>query len=80
MEQALSELQAKFEAWRSGLLSCFELNNLIHEYHDRTARSIWKRYSCCTLEQLVPILVAEGILKESDLPPDALGGIPASHR
>lgn len=72
MEQALSDLQERFAAWRRGEISCLGLNDAIHEYHDGVARNIWKRYNYFKPEQIVPMAVAEGVLQESELPPQQL--------
>lgn len=67
-ERALSDLEERFAAWRRGEISCFTLNNAIHEYHDGVARDIWKHYNYFKPEQLVPVAVAKGVLRESELP------------
>ena len=60
MERALSDLESKFATWRSGELSCFALNDVIHEFHDGTSRDIWKRY------QFLGSVPKVGVLQSTD--------------
>jgi len=54
LRDALSELRARFDRWDRGEIDSFELNNLIHRFHQDTARQIWKRYATTHLEPAVP--------------------------
>ena len=72
LTRALSDLETGFKAWRKGEMSCFELNDLIHKFHDGTSRNIWKRYAYLKPDQSVPVAVAHGILKEDEIPPAML--------
>ncbi len=72
LTQALSDLEGKFQAWRKEEISPFELNDLIHKFHDGTSRNIWKRYAYLKPDQRVPAAVARGILKEDEILPGML--------
>lgn len=72
LTQAVSDLESKFQAWRKGDMSCFELNDLIHKFHDGTSRNIWKRYAYLKPGQSVPAAIGRGILKEDEIPPAIL--------
>src|SRR5438128_2292082 len=68
LREALSELRARFDRWDRGEIDSFELNNLIHRFHQDTARQIWKRYATTHLEPAVASAVAAGVLREGELP------------
>ena len=76
--QALSDLEAKFQAWRKGDISSFELSDLVHEFHNGINRNIWRRYVYLKPDQSVPAAVAHGILKEDEIPPPLLEEMKAS--
>lgn len=78
LTQALSDLEAKFQAWRKGEFSCFELSDLVHKFHDGTSRNIWKRYAYLKPDISVPAAVGRGILKEDEIPPGMLEEMKAS--
>ena len=78
LAQAVSDLETRFQAWRKGEMSCFELNDLIHKFHNGTSRNIWKRYAYLKPDQSVPSAVACGILKEDEIPPAMLEEMKAS--
>lgn len=71
MESALTDLEARFSVWRAGEIDCFDLNNLIHEHHNGIARHLWKKYGL-DADILLPYLVADGIIAESEIPHDLL--------
>ncbi len=72
LTKALLELEEKFQEWRSSSISSFQLNDIIHEFHNGTNRDIWKRYSFLKPEISVPAAIASGILKEEEVPPEIL--------
>jgi hypothetical protein len=72
LTKALLELEKKFQKWRSGSISSFQLSDIIHEFHNGTNRDIWKRYSCLKPNMSVPAAIASGILKGEEVPPEIL--------
>ncbi len=72
LDDALSELEGEFARWRSGEISCHELSDLIHEFHDGIARRLWAQYTHLKPDQTVPIAVAKGVLAEDDLSAELL--------
>jgi len=40
----LKKLHDSFHAWEHGKLNCFDLSDLIHHFHDDTARELYKTY------------------------------------
>src|SRR4051812_36480592 len=41
LRKALSELRVQFDRWDRGEIDSFELNELVHRFHQYTAREIW---------------------------------------
>jgi hypothetical protein len=68
LRQALSELRMQFDRWDRGEIDSFELNELIHRFHQDTARDIWKRYATGHPEPAVASAVAAGVLRKEELP------------
>jgi len=68
LHKALSELRAHFDRWDRGEIDSFELNELVHRFHQDTAREIWKRYGTSHLEPAVASAIAAGVLRTEELP------------
>ena len=68
LRKALSELRAQFDRWDRGEIDSFELNDLVHRFHQDTAREIWKRYATRHPEPAVASAVAAGVLRKEELP------------
>lgn len=45
LRKALGELRSQFNRWDRGEIDAFELNDLVHRFHQDTSRQIWKRYA-----------------------------------
>ena len=72
LRKALSELRAQFDRWDRGEIDTFELNDLVHRFHQGTSREIWKRYATTHLEPAVASAVAAGVLRKEELPAELL--------
>jgi hypothetical protein len=68
LRQALSELRLQFDRWERGDIDAFELNDLVHRFHQDASRAIWKRYATTHLEPAVASAVAAGVLRKEELP------------
>ena len=68
LRQALSELRVQFDRWEHGEIDAFELNDLVHRFHQDSSRDIWKRYATTHLEPAVAAAVASGVLRKEELP------------
>jgi hypothetical protein len=65
LRKALSELRVQFDRWESGENASFELNDLVHRFHQDSSREIWKRYTTPHhLEPTVASAVAAGVLRK----------------
>jgi len=63
----LSDLEAHFRDWREGSIGPSDLSDLIHEFHDGSARAVFKTYSLLKSDQLVARAVGIGLLKENEV-------------
>jgi hypothetical protein len=63
----LSELGKDFEEWRDGKISSIELSDRIHEFHDGSARAVYKTYTTLKRDQLVARAVGIGLLSEDEV-------------
>ena len=68
LRKALSELRVQFDRWERGDIAAFELNDLVHRFHQDASREIWKRYATTHLEPAVASAVAAGVLRKEELP------------
>lgn len=75
LRQALGELRLQFDRWERGEIDSFELNDLVHRYHQDAAREIWKRYAIGHLEPAVASAVAAGVLQKEELPSELVAHI-----
>jgi hypothetical protein len=68
LEKELSKLAKNFTEWQKKGIDCFELIDKIHDFHDGTARDIWKRYRYMKDKlYLIAIAVVEGHLSETEI-------------
>jgi hypothetical protein len=72
LRKALGELRSQFDRWDRGEIDAFELNDLVHRFHQDTSREIWKRYATNHLEPAVAAAVADGVLRKEELPAELL--------
>lgn len=72
LRNALRDLRTHFDRWEHGDISAFELNDLIHRYHQETSREIWKRYATNRLEPAVGAAVVDRVIRRDELPPELL--------
>ncbi len=68
LRKAIGELGGQFDRWDRGEIDSFELNELVHRFHQDTAREIWKRYATTHLEPTVAFAVAAGVPRKEELP------------
>lgn len=68
LRKALSDLRGQFDRWDRDEIDSFELNDLVHRFHQDAGREIWKRYATGHLEPAVASAVAAGVLRQEELP------------
>ena len=67
LDQELEKLFQHFENWRSGKINCFELNDLIHKFHQGASREIWKTYAYSDPDTAVSRAIVLGFLKKEEV-------------
>ena len=73
LDHELSILAKSFNDWENKKIDCFELSNKIHQFHDGSARDLWKRYNYSKdYLYLVAVAIVEGHIKESEVSEEAL--------
>jgi len=68
LRRELMQLAEKFEEWKEHKISTWELDHMIHEYHQGPARDLYSRYNNAPVGMLVAYAVVHRILKEEDVP------------
>ena len=67
---ALDKLLAAFQKWKQGGMSPFDISEGIHQYHNGTARNLYKQYATGDPDMAVMFALAKGILKLEELNED----------
>jgi len=67
---ALDKLLTAFQKWKQGGMSLFDLNEEIHQYHNGTARDLYKQYATGDPDIAVLFALAKCILKIEELNED----------
>ncbi|MEA3490261.1 MAG: tetratricopeptide repeat protein [Candidatus Omnitrophota bacterium] len=69
-ELALDGLYNKFSQWKKKKISEFEMNELIHSFHDGISRDLWKHYAGHPVQNefLVADALVRDILTDEDVP------------
>ena len=68
MRNNLHRLSLKFDEWKQGQITNSDLNQAIHEYHDGTARELWKFYHYSDEDFFVARNVVQGFLSRDEIP------------
>jgi hypothetical protein len=75
LRRALLILSEKFDQWRSGSLTSFELTEQIHKFHNGDARELFKRYEYIAQELAVAMAIANGILPQDSISPEIIDAL-----
>jgi TRAP-type C4-dicarboxylate transport system substrate-binding protein len=70
MSAALDTLLADFQKWKQGGMTPFDLDEKIHQYHNCTARELYKQYATGDPDMAVMFALAKGIMKIEELNED----------
>ena len=68
LSRALETLDSHFARWRRQEIDCFELNDRIHSFHQKTSRELWKTYSSMEDDFLVCRAVKLDFLSREEVP------------
>lgn len=72
LARELSHLEAQFTEWREGAVDSFQLNDIIHKFHDGVNRDLYKQYTIVEPYLMVAYALVEGILGEEEIEPEIL--------
>ena len=67
LDQELEKLYGHFECWRKKEISCFDLSDLIHTFHQGASREIWKIYTSSDSDMAVSRGIVLGFLKKEEV-------------
>jgi hypothetical protein len=68
----LAQLRVEFDAWAAGERNAFELEKVIHRFHDGVARELYNRYSTgSTLHHAVATAIMRGTIAATEIPAPA---------
>ena len=67
LNSTLEDLYLSFEKWKTKQIDCFELNQLIHEFHQKKSRELWKIYNQTDNDLIVDRAVRLGILQQGEI-------------
>ena len=76
LSRALETLDRHFTQWCRQEIDCFELNDQIHSFHQKTSRELWKTYSSMEDDFLVCRAVKLGFLSREEVPEKVAEAIP----
>jgi hypothetical protein len=62
LARSLDALTKEVDAWREGRCSAWDLNQKVHEYHDQTARSLYKIYTSTEPFATTALAITRGVL------------------
>jgi hypothetical protein len=72
LHQALVPLADAFKRWERGELDSFELNELIHRFHQGPSREIYVRYVSRDFEPALAHAIATGLIDRTAVPAELL--------
>ena len=76
LNQKLDELYLKFQRWKNGEIDSLQLHDLIHEYHNRDGKEIWKIYNQADTDFIVTRAWRLNILIDDEIPADVKDVLP----
>lgn len=67
LSKELGALEESFHEWRRGSINASDLSQVIHEFHDGSARDLYASYDRLKPDVLVARALAHGVLTETDV-------------
>ena len=67
LNSTLEDLYQSFEKWKAEQIDCFELNQLIHDFHQKKSRELWKIYNQTDNDFIVVRAVRIGVLQRGEI-------------
>ena len=79
LSDALLALYERFQQWGGDEISAFDLQQLIHEFHDGISRTLYKRYTMGPPELAVIYAINHGVLSPDQIPAGIAVALGISH-
>ena len=67
LDSVLEDLYLSFAKWKNKQINCFELNRLIHEFHQKKSRELWKIYNQPDDDFIVVRAARLGVLQPAEI-------------
>lgn len=71
LSRRIDELHRQMNEWRNGKLSVWDIEQSIHEFHNKTARELYRSYAQTDAIFAVAIGIAQGVIHIDDVPEEA---------
>ena len=68
LNRELGKLASDFDKWRDEKIDCFELNELIHKFHNGISRDLWNKYDLRHAGLSVAMAIVKNIIKKEEVP------------
>src|SRR5512146_2682255 len=68
LSRGIDVLHAHMNEWKDGKLTVWDIEQSIHEYHDKISRSLYRSYAMTDPFWAVAFGVAQGVLSLNDIP------------
>lgn len=69
----LKKLASHFDDWKNGKMTCFDLSEKIHKFHDGPSHKLYFRYAMQKQpETNIAYAIVEGLIQKNVVPPELL--------
>ena len=75
LDKEMEKLAKHFDNWRAGKINCFELNELIHKFHNGISQELWKKYDIRHADVMVAMAIVKNIIKKQEVSEETLSHI-----
>jgi hypothetical protein len=72
LDAALRDLALEFDRWRECGIDAFDLNDRIHQFHQKTARKLYSYYTAAEPGLIVASAVTRGLLDREEVGDEVL--------
>ena len=80
LDSTLEDLHQGFDRWKYKQIDCFELNQLIHEFHQKKSRELWKIYNQSDEDFIVVRATRLGVLQLGEISEETAEAIQLDRR
>ena len=75
LSRCIGAVQNQITAWRGGEITVWDVEQTIHEFHDKIARGLYRSYAQTDSITAVAFGVAQGVITLEDVPEEERGRI-----